>query len=191
MTDVQQRVGYGDGKEALLRATVQVVSRKGLRGLTFRAVAETAGVNNTLIAHHFRNRDGLLAATLEWSMERSLSAADLGKYQRSSEEFREALVSNVMTDPDLEIFQYEMILEATRREELRPAVQELYRRYVKAMVPGLVTLAASQSEALGRALFAALDGLMLQFYSHAITRDQLIEALGALEAALTLNAAAE
>lgn len=167
-----------------MRATVQVVARKGLRGMTFRAVAEEAGVNNTLIAHHFGNRDGLLSATLAWTMERSLAAADLSQYQDNSEEFRRALMDNVVTDPDLEVFQYEMILEATRREEFRPAVRELYRRYVAALAPGLVAVSAGASDDLGRAIFAALDGLLLQFYSRAITRDELVNALRALEAAL-------
>lgn len=149
--------------------------------MTFRAVAEVAGVNNSLIAHHFGNRDTLLAAALEWSTTVSLAAADLSEYANDSGAFREALMKNVATEPELEIFQYEMILEATRREEIRPAVHELYRRYVAALLPGLTPNGMVPNEALGRALFASLDGLMLQYFSLAITAEQLAESLEALE----------
>ncbi|KAB1645055.1 TetR/AcrR family transcriptional regulator [Gulosibacter chungangensis] len=184
MSDKDRKPGYGDGKEALLRATVEVVAKKGLRGMTFRAVAEAAGVNNTLIAHHFGNRDKLLAAALEWSTTGSIAAADLSEYVHDSHAFRQALLKNVATQPELEIFQYEMILEATRREEIRPAVHELYRRYLAALLPGLSPNGIAPNKALGRALFAALDGLMLQYFSRAITAEELSESLEALEAAL-------
>src|SRR3712207_5466329 len=66
------RPKHGQGREALLRATVHVVAREGLRGLTYRAVAEEAGVANTLVAHHFGTRDALLQAALEWAAELSI-----------------------------------------------------------------------------------------------------------------------
>lgn len=183
MTD-GQRVNYGDGKEALLRATVDVVARKGLRGLTFRAVAEEAGVNNTLIAHHFGNRDALLAAALEWTADRSISAADLGDYEHSGAETVRAVVQHVLTQPEVEVFQYEMILEATRREELRPAVHALYRQYVAAMSPGIAGGEVLRDENLRRAVFAALDGLAMQFFSRAITAEQFADAMRALQVAM-------
>ena len=49
----RRALNYDEGREALLQAAVRVVADKGLRGLTFRAVAEEAGVNNTLVVHHF------------------------------------------------------------------------------------------------------------------------------------------
>ncbi|MGK3950860.1 TetR/AcrR family transcriptional regulator [Microbacterium sp. I2] len=180
MTRESRALGYGDGREALLKATVAVVARKGLRGLTFRAVAEEAGVNNTLIAHYFGNRDGLLAAALEWSADRSIGAADLSEYATDAEHFRAALVSNVLSEPDVEIFQFEMILESSRRPELQAPVRRLYERYVAALAAGREKLGAPSSEPLNLALFAALDGLMLQYLSRSITAEQLEDAVAAL-----------
>ena len=68
----EKHKGYGTGREALMASTVHVVAQKGLRGLTFRSVAEHAGVNNTLVAHHFGTRDALIKAALEWSVEQSI-----------------------------------------------------------------------------------------------------------------------
>lgn len=177
-------LNYGEGREALLRATVRVVAEKGLRGLTFRAVADEAGVNNTLIAHHFGSRDNLLAAALEWSLDRSLGAADLSEYATDATAFRAALVNNVLSEPDIEVFQFEMILESSRRPELQPAVQQLYHRYVGELAAGRALLGVPTSDALNLALFAALDGLMLQFLSRSITAEQLADAVESLGVAV-------
>lgn len=184
MTQAAKALNYGEGKEALLRATVRVVARKGLRGLTFRAVASDAGVNNTLIAHHFGSRDNLLASALEWSVDRSIAAADLSEYATDAEAYRAALVKNVLSEPDIEIFQYEMILESSRRAELQPAIRQLYRRYVGALAAGRALLGEPANESLNLAMFAALDGLMLQFLSRAITAEQLTDAVDALGSAV-------
>jgi AcrR family transcriptional regulator len=184
MGQTTKRHEYGTGRQELLGATVRVVAAKGLRGMTFRAVAEEAGVNNTLIAHHFGSRDRLLAATLEWSGEQSILGADLGEYANHSDSFISALSENVMTASALEIFQYEMILEATRLPELRPAVKDLYDRYISALLPGLAPVGLDADSNLGRAIFAALDGLMLQFLSSVITAEQMRDSLRSLHQAL-------
>ncbi len=164
---------------------MRVVAAKGLRGLTFRAVAQQAGVNNTLIAHHFGSRDSLLAAALEWSLERSIRAADLTDYAADPEAFRVALVQNVLAEPDSQVFQFEMIIEASRRPELQPAVSQLYRRYVSAVAAGLERLGVPITPGLDIALFAALDGLMLQFLSRTITADQFADAVESLTEAVS------
>jgi AcrR family transcriptional regulator len=161
-----------------------VGARKGLRGLTFRAVAEEAGLNNSLIAHHFGTRDRLLAAALEWTVDRAMAAADLSEYATDATAFREALVRNVLSQPDIEIFQFEMVMEATRRPELQDAVRELYRRYVAALAAGRAALGAENDPGLNLAMFAALDGLTLQYFAKAITAEQLAEAVQALGVAV-------
>lgn len=184
MTRASRALNHGEGREALLRATVRVVAARGLRGLTFRAVAAEAGVNNTLIAHHFGTRDKLLAATLEWTLDRSIGAANLAEYATDAKAFRIAMVKNVLADPDIEVFQFEMILESSRRPELQPAVRQLYGRYVAELAAGRALLGVTTSDALNRALFAALDGLMLQFLSRSITADELADAVESLGAAV-------
>ena len=59
---MSRTVPYGGGRDLLVESTVQVVAERGLRGLTFRAVAERAGVNNSLVAHHFGTREALLGS---------------------------------------------------------------------------------------------------------------------------------
>ena len=128
---------YGTGKEALLRAAVAVVAAKGLRGLTYRSVAEAAGVNNTLVAHHFGSRDALIAAALDWAAEQSISASRLREAAAVGHSFTESLLELLLAEPELQVFQYEMILEARRRPELAEAVSALYENYVSALAEGL------------------------------------------------------
>lgn len=50
-------------RDALLRAAIKVTARGGLRALTYRAVAEEAGVVRGLVRFHFGSRDALIMAT--------------------------------------------------------------------------------------------------------------------------------
>lgn len=156
-------VKYGEGREALIESAVRVVADKGLRGLTFRAVAERARVNNSLVAHHFGNREALLAAALEWAVEQSIAQTHLLDFE-SEEGFSKALLDSVTAEPELQAFQYEMILEARRNPAFRAPVQELYERYADALRHGLRRLGfEDDEEGTVRYMFAALDGLVLQY----------------------------
>lgn len=168
---------YGTGREALLRAVVDVVARKGLRGLTYRAVAEAAGVNNSLVAHHFGTRDSLIAAALLWSSEQSIAASRLRDAAENGGTFTEALLELLLEDPGLQVFQYEMILEARRRPELAEPVAQLYESYVDALSEGLQAFGfQGDVRVVARSLFAALDGLVLQYLA-GVGREEIAAAL--------------
>ena len=66
---------YGTGREALLDAAVRVVARGGLRRLTYRAVAQEAGVTHGLVVHHFGSRDALIEEALAHAVRQSLSSS--------------------------------------------------------------------------------------------------------------------
>lgn len=157
-----KHTGYGTGRDALLAATVHVVASKGLRGLTYRAVAEHAGVNNTLVVHHFGNRASLIEAALEWSVQQSIGLSQLEALPATEEEFCQSILALIAENPDMQIFQYEMILEARRRPELAGAVQRLYASYISALSEGLERIGFDAEEGAAQAAFAALDGLVLQ-----------------------------
>jgi AcrR family transcriptional regulator len=146
----------------MLDAAIAVVAERGLRGLTYRAVAERAGVNNSLVAHHFGDRDGLIEAALEYATERTLIA-----FESSSVE-GEPLATDIVTrliggDPALQLFQYELLLESRRTPSLRPAVTRQYDAYIDAWQGMLGRLGRDPRDRdLARAIAAAIDGLLLQ-----------------------------
>ncbi len=157
------RPRHGEGREALLRATVHVVAREGLRGLTYRAVAEEAGVANTLVAHHFGTRDALLQAALEWAAEQSIGISLLEPGTGSLDDLAAGLADLVREDAGMQAFQYELALEARRRPELLPAVERMYSSYIEATRRELMRLGLDEpTDDLARAVFALLDGIALQ-----------------------------
>ncbi len=158
-----RRVQYGGGREALVSAAVEIVAAKGLRGLTFRAVASQAGVNNSLVAHHFGSRDSLLSAALEWAVEQSIETTLLLDFE-SEERFTEALLESLHVSPELQVFQYEMILEAGRNPIFQLAVQRLYQRYFDVTRDSLRRYVADGDlDAVARHVFSALEGSVLQY----------------------------
>lgn len=172
------RRAHGTGREAILRASVAAVAELGLRGLTFRAIAERAGVNNSLIAHYFGTRENLILAALEWAVERSIEATHLGELAASPEGFADELSSSLEREAELQAYQYEMILEARRRPELRPAVRKLYEQYEAALAESLRDFGIDRATAsTKRALFGAVDGLVLQRVSGNLTAAEFREAL--------------
>lgn len=163
MSETSTRLPYGDGRDALLAAVIDVVGEKGLRGVTYRAVAARAGVNHTLVTHHFGSIEGLLAATMEWAVQRSIEETGLEKIADFDENFADALIATVSAEPELQLFQFEMLLESRRNPKVRALVQRLYANYMGTVEEALTQRGIDTSEGASLAIFAALDGLMLQF----------------------------
>ncbi|GAB3164961.1 hypothetical protein GCM10027258_87200 [Amycolatopsis stemonae] len=58
-------------RESILRAAVTMVAHSGVRGLRVEEVAAAAGVSTGLIYYHFKDRAGLLRATLDHVNDRA------------------------------------------------------------------------------------------------------------------------
>jgi AcrR family transcriptional regulator len=184
----RKRVNYGTGREALLEAAVRVVARGGLRRLTYRAVAEEAGVTHGLVVHHFGSRDALIEEAVAHAIRSSLSSSALEPGTGEVADFSVGLTDMVEAGPDLQAFQYELLLESRRRPELLAHLRSLYDEYFDAtrreltqMLPGPV------DEGLSRMVFATLEGLVL----HQLVfgeREIIDEALGELRSVLRLLA---
>lgn len=178
---------YGTGKEALIRAAVSVVAAKGLRGLTYRSVAERAGVNNTLVAHHFGSRDALISAALDWAAEQSITSSKLRDAAGLGDSFTDSLLELLLAEPELQVFQYEMILEARRRPELAEAVSKLYENYVNTLADALRASGLERNvQVVARTLFASLDGLVLQFLA-GVEREEIAASLKEVHDVLLLR----
>jgi AcrR family transcriptional regulator len=176
-----QRIKYGTGREALVEAAVRVVARHGLHGMTFRKVAAEAGVNNSLVAHHFGSLAALSAAALEWSFTTALRDSHLPTFGESESDYKEALASTLEHEIDLHVYQFEMVLEASRDDAIRSQIREMYDLYTREIRHSLFGEDASpQQVATARAVFASLDGLVLQYVGGGIDRAEFDAAVSAL-----------
>ena len=139
-----------------------VVAAKGLRGLTYRAVAAEAGVTYGLVFHHFGSRDAMIAETVSFLSRRSMDQSWLHRDVSSIEDVGEGLVDMTPDQIAAQAFGYEMLLEARRRNELLPAMRAVYDEYIARMIARLEDLGFGRDEGLAQLLVAALDGLVLQ-----------------------------
>jgi AcrR family transcriptional regulator len=176
---------YGQGREALLAAAVRVVATKGLRHLTYRAVAQEAGVTHGLVTHHFGSRDALIESALQYSLDNSVAGMTVDPGSGRIDALFAGLAELVAADPDTQAFQYELVLDSRRRPELQPTVKALYDSYRKALREEFVHCGIGSDEPLVHLVFAALDGLVFQQVC-GVNSATSEEALGRLREILTL-----
>lgn len=179
----RKRMNYGQGREALLEAAVRVVARGGLRQLTYRAVAQEAGSTHGLVAHHFGSRNALIEEALAHAVRTSLSVSSLESGTGLLADFSAGVSAMVTADPDLQAFQYELLLESRRRAELLPQLRALYEEYFDATERELNRiLPGPAGRPLTRLVFAALDGLVLHqlVFGDSTTTDAALEELRSL-----------
>ncbi|UOT03261.1 TetR family transcriptional regulator [Rhodococcus opacus] len=158
----QRTSAFGAGRQALIEATITVVARAGLRNLTYRAVAKEAGVAHGLVAHHFGSRQALIEAALQHALDESADVLSAVTEGSSLDTFVDHLAELASSEPDMQAFQYELILESRRNDELAPLVRMLYQRYRDATADALVRVGIARDDALTLLVFAALDGLVFQ-----------------------------
>ena len=135
-----------DRRAVILEATLRVIARRGADGATHRAVAEEGGVPLASTTYHFTSKDALVHEALELAIDRSIAAvrresAPPGPADRAQLVGRLLSLVAAITDDDQAPLaaQYELVLEAGRRPELRP----LAERWNQAYLAGIESLAAS------------------------------------------------
>lgn len=156
------RPGYGQGRTALLDAAIRVVARDGLRGLTYRAVAAEAGVTHGLVTRHFGSRAAMIEEALGHAVQHSIAVSSLESATGQIDDLARDLPNMAEDDADGQAFQFELILEARRRPELRDDVRTLYDTYHAATRRELGRMGLDAGDGLTRAVFAALDSMVFQ-----------------------------
>jgi DNA-binding transcriptional regulator YbjK len=59
-------------RDAIVAATVEIVARDGVAGVTHRRVAERAGVSLSSTTWHYASKDDILEAALRWTAAREI-----------------------------------------------------------------------------------------------------------------------
>jgi AcrR family transcriptional regulator len=151
-----------EGYWALLRAVPRTVAKVGFRGLTYRALADEAGVTYGLISYHFGTREALIEDAAKLAMEEAIVESTLIPESGKIDDFAGGLTRLIREDSAGQAFQFDLVTESMRNEKLHPPVVELYTRYVGAVEEALREFGIEDDPALARVIFAALDGLTLQ-----------------------------
>jgi DNA-binding transcriptional regulator YbjK len=135
--------GVSGRRRAIVEATLSVIGRGGVDAVTHRAVAIEAGVPLAATTYYFASKAELVQEALELVIVRSAEVVDDhtsvdGEISCHDLVERLAAFAEAQLD-DREaplIAQYELMLEAGRREHLRP----LAERWSEAYMAGLVEL---------------------------------------------------
>lgn len=149
-------------RRAIIDATLRVVARDGVGAVSHRNIAREAEVPPASIAYYFEGIDDLLVATLLESCETLITEVDRlrGQVRDNSDWPRviaEALATMVRDQRERTLGEYELYLLAARRPALRPAA----RRWIE-VTTGFINDGAGGDGPVIRALFAAIDGLLMQ-----------------------------
>jgi AcrR family transcriptional regulator len=145
-----------------MEAVVRVVADRGLSGLTYRAVAEEAGVTHGLVHYHFGSREHMLAETLAWVGQETIVAMRILPSDAAGEPFAAGLPRVTSREAAEHLFVNELVLEACRRPEMKRFVEPIYDAVFAAVADSLEAAGASATPARVRVIFAALAGLVVQ-----------------------------
>lgn len=157
-----RRTAHGGGRDSLIRATIEVVGDQGLAKASVRTIAERAGVNSALIAHHFGSRGALIDAAAKWAFEETQRTVNVSIQFALDETGRSRFLKLIQETATIQAFQFEMLLAARRQPGMFDVIDQLYEFYIDSMQSSLRDCGFPHDRALARLVFAALDGLVLQ-----------------------------
>ncbi|WP_210495997.1 TetR/AcrR family transcriptional regulator [Patulibacter sp. SYSU D01012] len=186
-----------EGRRALLDATAALVSEKGVRGLSPRAVARRAGTTAALVYYHFGSAAGLVSAALHHANEQAPSVTRLpgppaGRSGR--EALTDALEAEFDDDPrvrNLNAIWNEVGALAAFDPALRDDLRDVTDAWTATVAAGVRRGVADGSVAadvdadeVAELLTGAVDGLSQRWLAGALTADEARAALRPLLDAL-------
>ncbi|MFF8958774.1 TetR/AcrR family transcriptional regulator [Streptomyces sp. NPDC014894] len=156
-------------RAALVDAAIEVLSRDGARGLTFRAVDTEASVPKGTASNYFANRDDLLNQAGARIYERmrpddaTLASMSEGPAtrERTARLVRD-VVERIATFRTAYLALLELRLEATRRPALRAVLTERVRQDVEANVSGHLEAGLPGDADAVRMIYLAANWLVVE-----------------------------
>jgi AcrR family transcriptional regulator len=155
----------------LLDATCRVVAKSGAHGLRMNHVAREAGVSNALLHYYFETRAELLARAFAYAEDRVYEHAgiELDGLETAEEQLRRFLHLYVKDDVVFQenwVLWNEMWSSSLFDPDMRPAIEEAYRRWIAFIVDlveqgrtdGSIAAGVDPEEA-GARLAAVVDGI--------------------------------
>ncbi|MGW7414734.1 TetR/AcrR family transcriptional regulator [Streptomyces sp. NPDC054863] len=154
--------------ELIADAALKLLVERGMRGLTHRAVDETAGLPQGSTSNYARTRQALLEAAVQRLAVLEARALGLGALPgpgASLEDLLDVLAGvlhrHLTEHRDMLVARYELGLEATRRPELREFYDAAGRARFREPLVAMMTAAGSKApQRHALSLIAWVEGLM-------------------------------
>lgn len=149
-------------REQILRAAFEVATRKGIGGLTIRAVAEEAELSHALVLFHFQRKERLVRALLDWLIETTFVLhvpGDIARVPRAPDRLNALLrqeMARLARQPGHTRLFFEFCALGARHEWARARIDEVLARY-RAAFRGIMEELLQAEPARGTG--ATADGL--------------------------------
>ncbi len=152
----------------LVEATIAVLAREGLGGLTHRAVATEAGVPLASASYHFAGIDDLVVTAMRHATQQLAATVQADSTDHSLSGLARLLAEELTTRRSLVLAAYECSLLAARRPELRADATAWLEVIADAFAP-------ERTGAHRRAFLATVDGVTLHalLASHPADADEI------------------
>jgi len=153
-------------QQALLEATLRVIARDGIGGVTHRAVAAEAGVSASATTYFFDSLDHLIIEAVRWAVgEEVARLEEIRTEVVSTDAPVDTLIDHVVDQmeqafPLHTVAQFEIYLHAARVPELQAMVSEIVAATV-AVAEHALRLSGITDPAASIAVTALIDGLSL------------------------------
>lgn len=120
----------GERRAEILQATLGLVAKEGLAGVTFAKIAEATGLQRTLVLHYFGNRDELVEAFIDHAVS-AIGAYTL--HRNPGDSVRQRISSAFApgayrTDDDLAVWT-EMVALSARDTTVRQRLRALWTEH--------------------------------------------------------------
>jgi TetR/AcrR family transcriptional regulator, regulator of biofilm formation and stress response len=155
-------------REALLRATIELLGETGVKSVTHRAVAERAGVPLASTTYYFASVHQLVEEALKLHVAervaelQGMAAVALSATGASASDIAERLAEVLVAAPTpILVAQYQLYLEAGRNPALQPAMADALAAFEALAASVLATLGARDPRTAAEATVALLDGFAL------------------------------
>lgn len=155
-------------------AAIKTLANEGMRGFTHRAVDRTAGLPQGSTSYYYRTRAALLDALVGRLVE--LDELELPDQLEDVEDaighMAGLLISWATDNRERQIARYELLLESTRRPELRPPLDRARTQVQLMLAARLHGVIGADAEGVVRQLTAPLDGLLMYHATLAVPPDR-------------------
>lgn len=177
-----RRADQPDRRDQLLDEALGLLSAGGLGAVTHRAVERAAGVPHGSVTYHLGGRDALVDALIDRMVEacerevaaiaRDVAMALAGPEGRASpagldvDAVAEALVRWMDDGRRLHLARFELELAAARDPRLRERMSRAAEVFWRLCEPIVLAMGSADPARDGRAMGAAVDGLLLDHLTH-------------------------
>jgi TetR/AcrR family transcriptional regulator, regulator of biofilm formation and stress response len=154
-----------------MEATLRIIGRRGIEGVTHRAVAAEAATSVGAVTHHFATRDSLVDSALRFALTREVERLRALAFSLQNKVFDldawiEALTGwysqELKTQPEVHIACYDAFLAAARSERHRPVVAEWFATWHQSAELALRAAGSPEPQLHATLFVSALNGILLQ-----------------------------